>query len=100
MHTSGYIEYSNIQLLQSNVATEIVVFPNPATNLLQLRLNNGYQKMNVQIMNGAGQVVKQYTNVTAANQLLQIPVSDLASGTYFLYLQSGSEKQVLQFVKE
>jgi hypothetical protein len=57
-------------------------------------------KMNVQIMNGAGQVVKQYTNVTAANQLLQIPVSALASGTYFLYLQSGREKQVLQFVKE
>jgi len=56
--------------------------------------------MNVQIMNGAGQVVKQYTNVTAANQILQIPVSTLASGTYLLYLQSGSEKQVLQFVKE
>jgi hypothetical protein len=32
--------------------------------------------------------------------VLQIPVSALASGTYFLYLQSGSEKQVLQFVKE
>jgi hypothetical protein len=100
IHINGDIEYSNIQLLQSNLATEIVVFPNPATNLLQLRLNNTYEKINVQIMNGAGQVVKQYTNLSAVNQLLQIPVSTLASGTYFLYLQSGSEKQVLQFAKE
>jgi hypothetical protein len=98
--SNGTTEYSNIQMLQNNSTTEIIVFPNPATNVLQLRLNNSYATMNVQIINGAGQVVKQYSNKSTTGQVLQIPISDLASGTYFLYLQSGSEKQVLQFVKE
>lgn len=98
--TTGTSEYSNIQMLQTNSTTEIMVFPNPATNVLQLQLNNNYATMQVQIINSAGQVVKQYPNMPAGNQVLQIPVSALASGTYFLYLQSGSEKQVLQFVKE
>ncbi|HEX6430029.1 MAG TPA: FG-GAP-like repeat-containing protein, partial [Niastella sp.] len=98
--TTGTTEYSNIQMLQTNSTTEIIVFPNPASNVLQLRLNNSYATMHVQIINSAGQVVKQYPNMPAGNQVLQIPVSALASGTYFLYLQSGTEKQVLQFVKE
>ncbi len=100
IHNSGDIDYSNIQLLQNNTAVEILVFPNPATDVLQLQLNSGYDKVDVQIVNVSGQVVKQISNLSAANQTIKIPVNNLASGTYFLYLQSGGEKQVLQFVKK
>jgi hypothetical protein len=68
--TNGNNEYSNIQMLQTNSSTEIMVFPNPATNVLQLRLNISYATMHVQIINGAGQLVKQYPNLSAANQVL------------------------------
>ncbi|MBL0055232.1 MAG: FG-GAP repeat protein [Chitinophagaceae bacterium] len=95
----GQIEYSNIQQLQNNGSTEILVFPNPATDVLQLQLNGTYSKMDVQIVNAAGQVVKQLNNLSVSNQSLRIPVNNLSPGRYWLKLQSGNEKQLLQFVK-
>ncbi len=97
---AGQIEYSNIQQLQNNGTTEILVFPNPTTDVLQLQLNSSFDKMNVQIINSAGQTVKQLNNLSTSNQTITIPVQNLPAGQYWLRLQSGSEKQVLQFVKE
>ncbi len=96
---AGKVEFSNIQQLQNDKATEILVFPNPTTDVLQLQLNKAFDKMNVQIINSSGQMVKQLT-VTSSNQTITIPVQNLAAGKYWLRLQSGSEKQVLQFVKQ
>ncbi|MBK7434891.1 MAG: T9SS type A sorting domain-containing protein [Chitinophagaceae bacterium] len=96
---SGQVEYSNIQQLQNNGSTEILVFPNPATDVLQLQLNGTYSKMDVQIVNAAGQVVKQLNNLSVSNQSLRIPVNNLSPGRYWLKLQSGNDKQLLQFVK-
>lgn len=95
---AGKIEYSNIQQLQNDKATEILVFPNPTTDVLQLQLNAAYEKMYIQIFNASGQLVKQLT-VQASNQTITIPVQNLAAGKYWLQLQSGNDKQVLQFVK-
>ncbi len=95
---AGQLDYSNIQQLQNDKTTEILVFPNPTTDVLQLQLNKSYDKMNVQVINSAGQMVKQLT-VISSNQIITIPVQNLAAGKYWLHLQSGEEKQVLQFVK-
>jgi hypothetical protein len=95
---AGQLDYSNIQQLQYDKATEILVFPNPTTDVLQLQLNKAYNKMNVQVFNASGQLVKQLI-VPASNQTITIPVQTLATGKYWLHLQSGGEKQVLQFVK-
>jgi hypothetical protein len=56
--------------------------------------------MNVKVVNSAGQTIKQLNNLSTAGNLLSIPVSDLHTGVYFLYLQTSNEKQVLQFIKE
>ncbi len=47
------------------------------------------------LINAAGKTAKQFNNVSTAGQLLSIPISDLQTGAYYLYLQSGSEQQVL-----
>ncbi|MBL7700930.1 MAG: FG-GAP repeat protein [Ferruginibacter sp.] len=96
---AGQVDYSNMQYLQNDKATEIIVFPNPATDVLQLQLNKSYDKMNVQIISSEGRVVKKLT-VPAFNQIITVPVQNLPAGKYWLHLQSGVEKQVLQFVKQ
>jgi hypothetical protein len=96
---AGQTDYSNIQQLSNDKATEILVFPNPTTDVLQLQLNKAYEKMNVRIINASGQPVKQM-QVPASNQVITIPVQHLAAGKYWLQLQSGSDRQVLQFVKQ
>ena len=88
-----------MQQLQNDKAAEILVFPNPTTDVLQLQLNKTFDKMNVQIINSSGQIVKQMV-LPASNQTITIPVQNLATGKYWLHLQSADEKQVLQFVKQ
>jgi hypothetical protein len=55
--------------------------------------------MNVQVFISMGQLVKRLT-VPSSNQVITIPVQNLATGKYWLHLQSAGEKQVLQFVKQ
>ncbi len=97
---TGRAEYSNILLLQNNGATEILVFPNPTTDVLQLKLNGAYDKMNVQVVNASGQVVKRFNGLSASGQLVTIPVHHLPAGQYWLRLESAENKQVLRFVKQ
>ena len=96
---AGQVDYSNMQQLQNKQATEILVFPNPTTDVLQLQLNATYDKMNVQIRSASGQLIKQI-QLNASNQVITIPVQHIAPGKYWLHLQNGSEKQVLQFIKQ
>ncbi|HMU08574.1 MAG TPA: FG-GAP-like repeat-containing protein [Ferruginibacter sp.] len=96
---NGRLEYSNIQQLQNNGTTEILVFPNPVTDVLQIQLNRTYDKMNVSVINAAGQTVKQLNVVSPSGQIISVPVHDLPAGQYWLRLQNGGEKQVLQFLK-
>jgi hypothetical protein len=100
--TTGQTQYSNIQQLDSDMATEIVVFPNPTTNFISLQLNKNYSKVNVQIINALGQVVKQYNNPTIQNQLLKLSVNDLKTGVYWLslYETDNGNKQTIQFFKQ
>jgi len=89
----------NIQQLRNIGSTEILVFPNPTTDVLQLQLNSNYPKMDVQIVNATGQTVRRLNNMAITNQTMTIPVNDLPAGRYWLKLQGNGEKQVLQFVK-
>jgi Neuraminidase (sialidase) len=100
INTNGSFQYSSIQYLNFSDVTEILVFPNPTTNILQLQLNKNYSSMNVQIVNVAGQVIKQYNKLSTQNQLIQIPVKEVARGSYWLHLQGDREMQVLQFIKQ
>ncbi len=97
---AGEIDYSNISALQYNAAAEILVFPNPAADLLQLQLNAVYENINVRIINSSGQTVKQLNNLSANNQVLTIPVRNLPAGRYWLHIQGRTDKQVLQFIKQ
>lgn len=76
---AGQIDYGNMQQLQNNSATEILVFPNRTTDVLLLQLNKLYGKINVQIINSTGQSVKQL-QLAASNQTITIPVQNLAAG--------------------
>jgi hypothetical protein len=38
--------------------------------------------------------------ISGSNQIISFPVQNLAAGEYWLHLQCGGEKQVLQFIKQ
>jgi hypothetical protein len=97
---NSVVEYSNVVLLKENIAAQVLVFPNPTTDKLQIVLNENYATVNMQIVNTTGQIVQKLQNVSAINQTINLPVQKLDAGIYLLHIQIGNKKQVVQFVKQ
>lgn len=59
------------------------------------QFNNWYDKMNVRIVNSAGQIIKHFSSHATTGQTPGITVYDLTADRYWLSLQSGTAKQLL-----
>ncbi len=74
---------------------EFVLYPNPATAILNISAKNQTEIQSVEIYNIVGQVVIAIPNSTKA-----IDVSNLETGTYFIKVNTGKGSTTTKFVKE
>jgi len=69
------------------LAQNIVIFPNPAKELLNIKIIDGNEEFDYSIVNILGQVVKRgYLN----NDFNTVSISDLDTGLYFVMVQDNS----------
>lgn len=90
-------EVTNIDMEQESV--EVKIWPNPATEIININLqdkNAGF--VSYQIYNISGQLVSEASDV-ATGQLLQIPVNQLATGTYEVTVFTGKSRLTGRFVR-
>ena len=78
--------------IDAHATSTVAIYPNPASTLLNVEAE-GYD--NLQIVNLVGQVV--YT--TNVNGHMQINVSDLSNGVYFVRLTNANGTATQKFVK-
>jgi hypothetical protein len=101
--TDGKFTYSNIIAVKigGTIKGEVLVYPNPAKDVLQLSLNSGTAaEGTISIVDGLGKVQRSVSaHFIAGAQLKNIDVKGLNSGTYYLVINMGNEKLVKQFVK-
>jgi hypothetical protein len=99
MDIDGKSKYSEIRALKGdNVAGSLLVYPNPASHgNVSIVLDNANASYNIQVIDGAGRIVKQFTNVRNAQQISGLPrgqyvakVIDSQSG------ESSVEKFIMQ----
>ncbi len=64
----------------------ILVFPNPAQNILTFELKLEMRNSNLTIFNKTGQIVKKYSNIN--NRQISIDITDLPNGVYIFTLQN------------
>ena len=85
------------------VRPEIKLFPNPATNYIRVQSNQlliDHPSLPLKIIDATGRTVMQKT--VSNNQLYagqSLFVGMLASGNYFLIIESTSLKQIIPFIK-
>ncbi|MCW5908672.1 MAG: T9SS type A sorting domain-containing protein [Chitinophagales bacterium] len=80
------------------VDNDIVIFPNPADNKLNLRLNDSpNDKLIFQILATDGSVIMQDKIINQPN--LEIDVSVLPAGLYFIQLPDDKQRFIKRFVK-
>lgn len=95
------ITYSSITKIDIKKTKVIEVYPNPVVNeTLNIKLSgiNNTEKMRLQIVNQAGQVLldKIYANTS----LININVTQLAKGNYFIKLIHDNEISSVGFIKQ
>ena len=74
------------------------LFPNPASESLQLDFDGGFEVRTWRITDITGQVVKEGTELKSPRQL-QIQVAHLPTGLYHLDIQGNTESRKLRFSK-
>lgn len=83
--------------IQNNVSSNVIVFPNPATDVLQVQTTSILAGYSVMDINGR-EIMKGNFSGNAQNK---IDVSELPAGTYILCtLDNSGSVQNVQFVKE
>jgi hypothetical protein len=74
--------------LEMNDRNEIIVFPNPATDRVNITLDNYSGDIKLEILSVTGQTL--LSNALQKNDL-QISVADLRAGVYMIVLRKGEE---------
>lgn len=96
-----YFAYATIVLgIDEQLAgTQLKVYPNPATNTVQVATDNHTQIETVRIVNSLGQEVLMHD--AGATEMTTMDISALPSGSYFLEIKTnkGKAMQRLQIVR-
>lgn len=84
---------------QESGLSDINVYPNPATDFLNIELTSDIQNINMNVLDMSGKVL--YNDVISHNggtQIYKLPVSNLASGIYFLQMNTSTGRAIQKFI--
>lgn len=79
--------------------SKAVLYPNPATNMLSITLDGFSGRVSATISDEKGVSVRIINLTANGNRRMDVDVSSLKQGIYFLKLQSGRGSQTLKFTK-
>jgi Secretion system C-terminal sorting domain len=92
--TPDYLQNNNLAVNHFQEDHSIVIYPNPASSVLNLNNTSGLTISSIAIYAVNGTLVKQLTASSA------IPVADLQSGLYFVKIVTGQKVLNYKFVKK
>lgn len=81
--------------IDNNINDGISIYPNPAEDYLVVRSDISIKALH--IINISGE--KVYTNTIRPTEEFSIPVSQLASGVYFLQIETDNKTLIKKFIK-
>jgi hypothetical protein len=73
----GKTNYSEVRVVKLNDETVSTVFPNPSTGAVNISRTGNGKKMNILVIDMAGRMVQQFTNITDSNYKLNISKSGI-----------------------
>jgi uncharacterized repeat protein (TIGR01451 family) len=97
LNTLVYELDANVEEL-SNLNNQVLVYPNPANKILTIDLQN-INIENCIITNALGQTVYNSANEINVNHKIQLNISNLRAGVYFVKVRSGNGSYTAKFVK-
>ncbi len=86
----GKLTYSEVRVVKLNGQSVSMVFPNPSNGAVNISRTADGKKMNIQVINQSGAIIRQLSNITDANYKLNIQ----KSGVYtikMMYPETGEQ---------
>ena len=100
-------EYLTIEEAKDNTAldnvSDILIYPNPVKDQATLAFSMAENGIGiVKVYSLTGKLVKEMSNVdlNAGENLILLPASDLANGTYIVKLSTQSDAKTIKFIKQ
>jgi len=90
-----HANFVHVGINENNLQNSVVIFPNPANDLLNVKLSQEFES--VEITNMLGQLL--YSN-KVTDSFLQIDISSYTSGVYFIRLKGENGLATKKFIKE
>ncbi|MDT0294506.1 T9SS type A sorting domain-containing protein [Mesonia ostreae] len=88
-------DLSDLLSIQYSEHPEIKIYPNPASNILNLDLKNNLKIKNINILSINGKRIKQFSS-----NLNYIDVSFLSQGIYFIEIVTSDSNYIIKFLKK
>jgi hypothetical protein len=102
--TASFSEYCNItSIAKLSKEDDIAIYPNPGNGVFTLTNNLTYElKLNIEIVDVAGQLVKSINQpkFNSGINSIEIDISELSNGIYFLKVFNDSFNQTLKVFKK
>ncbi|MCX6317538.1 MAG: T9SS type A sorting domain-containing protein [Bacteroidetes bacterium] len=93
---NGLINFSGIRHLYFDVSTDWLIYPNPAKDIINIKLPVSLQPATITITDAAGHMIAQRTTTGA---LLQLNIAALSGGLYYVDYNVQGKRQVKSFIK-
>ena len=90
---------SEDMLTAPGAAIEMSIFPNPAHDVLHIKLPANISNMMVRIIDQRGALISSHNYNNIGKTTCDINISQLHNGLYFAEIQSGELKETLKFIK-
>jgi hypothetical protein len=89
-----------VTIAEENIAQQIRVFPNPASNTITIILPEAYisKNINIALFDLTGKEMISVNNAAYQNQ--QLDVSIIPAGLYLLQISSGENKMITTLIKQ
>lgn len=92
-------DYQNVLVNELTAVESIKVYPNPANSSLFIENKNQNKLNEISIFNAFGELVFQQ-KLTHSQRFIQMDISEIPSGIYFIKLSDEDSTKTLKFVKK
>ena len=95
---SSCTHITSVHQAQAQLSTGI--YPNPASGTVSIKWSvKGKSKPTILILNALGYVVREFREIDTTGQEINVDISELAAGLYFVEILSDGEKVVKKLCK-
>lgn len=83
--------------LEETPDNKVSLYPNPATDVMSIKMEDYQSPVSAQILNSVGQ---KFSDFTIENKQTQVGVSHLKQGAYFMKIETEKGFKVVKFTKQ